>query len=167
MTMKFCNACKTEKILEEDFGKDVHSKDGHTNYCKICRNSRARAWERANNYYKKRNNRNKVYRTEYYSRPEVKERMRDQWFQKKYGISLRDYKALARKQGGKCAICKRTSEEEPKGKRLAVDHCHETNTIRGLLCQNCNRGMGLFGDNIALLEKAIAYLKRNLFREAL
>ena len=42
---------------------------------------------------------------------------------------------------------------------LNVDHCHETGKIRGLLCHNCNRALGLFKDNVEFLERAILYLK--------
>lgn len=83
---------------------------------------------------------------------------------KNYGLSLGEYDALLQKQGGVCAIC---GQDEPSahgrtGKqfRLAVDHCHETGIVRGLLCQKCNRAVGLFGDNPILLRKAISYLLR-------
>ena len=58
----------------------------------------------------------------------------------------------------RCAICR---EEVP----LAVDHCHTTGSIRGLLCGNCNQGLGRFKDNIVSLNNAIKYLKE--FKEDL
>lgn len=64
------------------------------------------------------------------------------------------YDQLLAKQGGKCAIC----GEEANGNRLAVDHNHETGEIRGLLCHQCNTGLGSFRDNPQLLKQAIAYL---------
>ena len=83
---------------------------------------------------------------------------------KNYGISLEEYNDLLRKQGSVCAIC---GQDEPSahgrtGKqfRLAVDHCHDTGVVRGLLCQKCNRAVGLFGDDPILLRKAISYLLR-------
>ena len=63
---------------------------------------------------------------------------------------------LHARQGGKCAIC---GTQYVLGlKRLALDHCHETGRIRGLLCGSCNRGLGLFRDNPERLRKAIEYL---------
>lgn len=73
----------------------------------------------------------------------------------KYGISLEEYEALCTSQHNKCAICRK---EELK-RSLAIDHCHKTNKVRGLLCSKCNRGIGFFSDNIEILEAAIAYLK--------
>ena len=61
------------------------------------------------------------------------------------------------KQGGVCEICKQMC---PTGKRLAVDHCHKTNNVRGLLCSECNTGLGKFRDNTELLLKAINYLEK-------
>jgi hypothetical protein len=58
------------------------------------------------------------------------------------------------KQGGKCGICGSVSN----GKRLAIDHDHETGRVRGLLCQQCNTALGLFKDQVELLKKAIDYL---------
>lgn len=73
---------------------------------------------------------------------------------KKYGISLEQYDAMLAKQGGVCAICGRP----PGRRRLAVDHCHKTKRVRGLLCYKCNYGLGVFRDDPVRLAKASAYL---------
>lgn len=75
-----------------------------------------------------------------------------------YGITQAEYDAMLEKQNGKCAICNNTDEVE--GRKLAIDHCHTTGRVRGLLCGKCNRGLGLFKDNPDLLLKAISYLAR-------
>jgi hypothetical protein len=75
-----------------------------------------------------------------------------------YGISLEDYNRLLAEQGGVCAICK---EAQQSGKsRLVVDHDHETNKVRGLLCTNCNTMLGKSHDSEATLQSAIDYLRR-------
>ena len=75
-----------------------------------------------------------------------------------------DYEALSKAQGGRCAICgrKETIKNYLNGnsRRLAIDHDHKTDKIRGLLCGKCNRGLGLFRDNIDFLQKAVRYLKK-------
>lgn len=72
-----------------------------------------------------------------------------------YGLSVQDYLELYEKQAGKCAIC----NKEPSTKRgLHVDHCHETNKVRGLLCHGCNVGIGNFQHNVDLMKTAIRYL---------
>lgn len=76
----------------------------------------------------------------------------------KFGITLEQYNFLLEKQNNVCLIC---GELCKTGKMLAVDHCHNTNKIRGLLCQYCNTGLGQFRDRIDLLNKAIDYLKNN------
>ena len=58
-------------------------------------------------------------------------------------------------QNNSCAICKKEI-----GWEAAVDHCHTTNVVRGLLCRKCNLGLGGFKDNIETIRKAIAYVKR-------
>lgn len=62
------------------------------------------------------------------------------------------YEALLEQQGGQCAICR-----EKPGRY--VDHNHTTGKIRGLLCNACNRGLGLLGDETKRLERAIEYLR--------
>lgn len=72
----------------------------------------------------------------------------------RYGIELEEYEQMLEDQGGTCYIC-----DNPPGKyRLSVDHCHESGTVRGLLCHDCNHGLGKFKDNIGLLFRAIKYL---------
>lgn len=67
------------------------------------------------------------------------------------GISRSDYELRVTKQGGRCAICNRK-------KRLLTDHCHKKMKFRGLLCNGCNVGLGLFMDSVKLLNRAIEYL---------
>jgi hypothetical protein len=77
-----------------------------------------------------------------------------------HGISLEDYERLFNHQGGLCAICGRSEKAKIHGKikSLAVDHCHTTGKIRGLLCHRCNLGLGWFDDNVLLLRHAATYL---------
>lgn len=63
---------------------------------------------------------------------------------------------MRKKQKDKCAIC-----SAPLGKSPHVDHCHSKGHIRGLLCNNCNVGLGLFNDNIGSLKAAVVYLKQH------
>lgn len=77
-----------------------------------------------------------------------------------HGITLEHYNKILNKQNGVCAICK-CKETSKKYNFLPVDHCHKTDTVRGLLCSNCNVGLGMFKDNITLLQSAIEYLSRN------
>jgi hypothetical protein len=70
-----------------------------------------------------------------------------------YGISSEDYEAMFKDQGGVCKICKRTPR-----RTLHVDHCHQTGKVRGLLCEDCNRGLGCFSDEPALLQTALNYI---------
>jgi hypothetical protein len=66
---------------------------------------------------------------------------RDRQYRKRYGITLRDYEAMLAKQGGACAICG-SRAAGPKQQAFAVDHCHDTLTVRGLLCITCNAKLG-------------------------
>jgi hypothetical protein len=81
-------------------------------------------------------------------------RRRDRHLRRVFGISLVEYEEMLTKQGRVCAICK-----GPSGSRYYhVDHDHSTNAIRGLLCGQCNRGLGFFYDSPRLLIAARDYL---------
>lgn len=81
---------------------------------------------------------------------------------KRFGISLEEYQEMLEKQNNCCAICgrpERSVDHRTKRVRsLAVDHCHDTNKIRGLLCSDCNTAIGLLQDDPNVLKAAIKYL---------
>lgn len=80
-----------------------------------------------------------------------KERIKDSEYRRTYGITLDDYKIMVSQQEGRCRIC-------TEYKSLVVDHCHRTGIVRGLLCSQCNRAMGLFQDDPIRLSSAVSYL---------
>lgn len=136
---KQCKACSETKPLHE-FPPSIKSATGYFSYCIECRKEINRAQDEKRWSNKKdiliRQRRNANYRRE-------------------YGITIDEYENLLIKQNNGCAICGTKSIS----KYHAVDHDHETGTVRGILCENCNRGIGMFKDDEQLLLKAIAYLK--------
>ncbi len=78
---------------------------------------------------------------------------------KKRGLTIEDYDWLSMVQNHACALCERPSSS---GRRLAVDHCHKTNNVRGLLCSKCNVALGLLEDDIERLYRVIEYIRRGL-----
>lgn len=133
---KRCNRCGETKPLDS-FHRMSASPDGRQYKCKPCGNAIGRAWEAKN-----------IDR--------VRE-LRRRGDIRRYGIEPEDYDRILKQQGGKCAIC--GGGELRPGDSLHIDHCHESHIVRGLLCGNCNRGLGMFKDNIDLLLTAIGYLE--------
>lgn len=78
----------------------------------------------------------------------------------KYGIDINVYNEMLRKQKFCCKICETNVKDLSRA--LAVDHCHVTGVVRGLLCGPCNVALGSFKDNIKLLKKAITYLEKSV-----
>lgn len=77
------------------------------------------------------------------------------------GMTPERYREMLKAQGGRCAICRRpeTAKINGKVKTLSVDHCHATEAVRGLLCDACNRMLGLARDLPDVLEAAARYLR--------
>jgi hypothetical protein len=92
-------------------------------------------------YYKEYNRRNRTKRKE-------------QQLVREYGLSSLEFKEMLERQEHRCAICYESFNE----KVIYVDHNHETGEVRGLLCNLCNMGLGLFKDNTERLGNAIKYL---------
>ena len=137
--MKECNKCKKELPLD---GFYTDSRTGKPRArCKMCLSEEDRV-----RYF--RNGRE-------YSASKRRERT----LREGYNMSLGDYDDMLDNQQGKCAIC----SSYPKSKPLAVDHCHYSGVVRGLLCSNCNTALGLFADDIDVMEKAISYLKKGKY----
>ncbi len=77
--------------------------------------------------------------------------------QREFGITLEEYNRLLEQQNGKCACCGRSTPGNRR-ERFAVDHCHTTGRVRGLLCFHCNTGIGHLNEDIELFRRAIDYL---------
>lgn len=76
-----------------------------------------------------------------------------------YGITDEEYAAMMKRQHWCCALCELPFGEH-RGTRPAIDHCHKTGKIRGIIHGSCNSGLGFFGDDPVLLSMALAYLHR-------
>ena len=102
-------------------------------------------------YYEKNKEARKNYFETYYQ-----EKHKDTLLLRRYGITLAEKNKMQDEQGNKCKICYRdfSSDVEPN-----VDHCHTSGKVRGLLCQQCNVGLGNFKDNPLVFIKAAEYLK--------
>ena len=84
------------------------------------------------------------------------EESRNDRLQRQYAITEEQYEKISEKQGHKCAICNCQQHYQ----RLAVDHDHKSGMVRGLLCTNCNRGLGRFFDSSIRLRNAAAYVEK-------
>jgi hypothetical protein len=176
---KTCRKCASPKPLSS-FYRDSRRSDGRQSNCKLCNHATRRAWARANpdkvREQKKRDyqtnrssfqerarrwyerHREKVLqRTSDYARKH-KSNARDCHLKRTYGISLAEHQSMREAQGHVCAVCKDPARMSPN-KDFAVDHCHSTGRVRGLLCHRCNQGIGLLADNPDILRAAIAYLE--------
>lgn len=135
-TLERCHGCGEIKLLTE-FPKNKSRRSGYGARCRVCHNDQVKARYKRN--------------PEPYRRAVMK---------RTFGISLEEYDVLHDKQNGVCAICGEceTTPYRDGVRRLAVDHDHVTGRIRGLLCVNCNNGLGRFKDSQILLAAAMAYL---------
>lgn len=137
--MKTCRRCNELKD-ESAFAKCKANASGLQSYCKACNASDKR------------------------ERYGAKERaQRRSQLLRKYGLTHDAFEAMLRGQNFTCPICIEPFQLDdfkgPKGP--VVDHCHQTGTVRGLLCQLCNKAHGLFKDDLAALQNAATYLTRS------
>ena len=142
--MKTCNKCGVTKALT-DFHKNIKGKQGRATECKPCRRlSRQHTWATNPEYVKQTN-----------------KTTRNSQLLTKYGIGSEVYDKMKEDCNNLCQCCGKPETATAYGKTrlLAVDHCHTTGEVRGLLCQKCNIGLGQFNDDPDVLRKAIQYLK--------
>jgi len=149
--MKECKDCKETKALFL-FPKNKTYASGYASSCKDCKSSYAKKWAQINQ------EKIKEKKSKYHFKN--KDKSRDQYLQKTYGITSSEFDLLNEQQQGRCAICGIKGEHNRWGV-LVVDHCHKTGDVRKLLCNNCNTGLGLFKDNPKLLRTAALYLEEN------
>lgn len=165
--------------------KDGEIRESQQYRCRICRRSKDMKYKHA--HKEERLAYNQKWRSENRERVNANERKRRIEIPEKYkewariqrerlgalrslqestrlrNISVDEYNKMHEEQNGLCAICQRenTQKSRKQGElcRLAIDHCHETGLVRGLLCGACNKGIGHFKDNVEFLISAIAYLE--------
>lgn len=136
--MKRCLDCAEVKPLSE-FYMASHGGCYQPN-CKPCGTKRVAKWKAKN--------------------PEnVRKMHRRSHLRREYGLTPEKYNAMHAEQKGCCAICRKHASELPRG--LAVDHNHESGAVRGLLCHQCNAGIGFLGEDPLNLKSALHYLMRH------
>jgi uncharacterized protein YbaR (Trm112 family) len=146
---KYCPKC--EKNLSVDLFNKSNRRDGYQTYCRSCHNYMQR--QKYNNDPEQKLKRQVRERKRKSLNPLAK---KDSELKRIYGISINDYLNMFEKQNMVCKICK----QECKTKlSLSVDHDHATGKIRGLLCNRCNRAIGMFEDSPELLKMAARYLE--------
>lgn len=136
---KQCCRCKHLKKSDE-FNPNSASPDGLQSYCKVCM---------------------PLMRKKHYKKHA--KRLNHEGRLRKCKCSAERYEKLLTEQGGLCAVCgepeTRISNMNGKVQSLAIDHCHVTHAVRGLLCWRCNLVLGHVGDDPELLKKLAAYLE--------
>lgn len=157
---KTCPKCH-RKLPVDHFNGRTDSPDGLQYVCRRClRNAKvSKRYAEDRDFRDQRAEYHRRYRQKY--REDMQERQRAAKLWINYGMTLGEYEAMYRDQGGVCKICGSGPHGGPEWARkqwLSVDHCHDTGRIRGLLCDNCNIGLGKFNDNVALLTAATDYL---------
>lgn len=181
--MKTCKRCGEDKEVG-DFYKYASYRDG---MCKLCRNKYAKSWRqirysdkeyylrlslveegknlcRICNYVKPLDQfiKSKKHRTGYNSRCHTCRRLEYKiaHLKQDYNLDYLEYLQMINNQEKSCKICKQTLVL--KYNKTCVDHCHSTGNVRGLLCNTCNRVLGLFSEDISRFYSAIKYLKSNI-----
>lgn len=147
--MRYCGVCKERKPVGEFYAAKGNV-DGLARRCKNCSRITIQIWRAKHPEYHRAASKKWAK-----ANPEKK---RDVHLKTTYGLPYGSYDRMLAEQEGGCAICRTTV---PVGKygRFHVDHNHETGIVRGLLCTNCNTGLGQFKHREALLQSAIKYLQ--------
>lgn len=154
---KECATCKRRLPLDAYYRRAT-APDGLMYRCKdCCRDAYNQRYKDDPNF---REQRRRHHRTQYEKNTEKRRSDRDRGL-RRYGLTAAEFDALVEAQRGVCAICGGPPYEgrlDSRKRRLAVDHHHETGVVRGLLCDPCNTGLGMFKDDPKRLESAIQYL---------
>lgn len=146
MLSKICTKCDKGLTIDK-FSKHYSCQFGRNSVCKKCDAKRVVKWQKDNPEKRQKT-------TKKFTDKESTKRYRKNWrLLKHYNITIKDYELLLEKQNGKCAICQ-------KERGLHVDHNHVTGKVRGLLCGQCNKAIGLLKDDCKVLKNAISYLER-------
>ena len=140
-----CTKCGEYKAWAEySYKRATGRKPGYQPRCKTCSLEDTRKWRES----------------------QSPERLKDLYLRRTYGISYAEYTQRLEEQDYCCAICSRELNtnfgmEALSPNTAVVDHCHTHGHVRGILCNECNRGLGYFKDNVNALAQAISYLTKD------
>jgi hypothetical protein len=162
--MKTCAKCGQSRSFSE-YNKNKNTKDGLQCTCNYCRKEyRLKNKEHIrlkNKEHHKKNAKQKIKRATLWNKEHPDRRriiIKKDNYKRRYGLSLEDKQALIDNQNGTCAICNKYLNSSDKA---CVDHCHTSNIVRGILCNTCNSGLGMFKDSQENLKSALKYLKKH------
>ncbi len=164
---KTCSKCGQLKPLS-DFHTDRSTADSRKYSCRQCTNKVKADWRSRNQdrvLSQKRESylRNRQHYLDYFSSSKRRTQVFAWRLRRSFGITVERYEGMLEAQGGCCAICGPPPHEangHHHKHRLHIDHDHETGIVRGLLCNNCNAGLGYFRDNADSLMRAIDYISQ-------
>lgn len=142
LPIKKCPKCKQIKNRSVDFGLRVNKRWARS-YCLACEAAQGKNYLSTHPEVGRKNNRKVTLR-------------------RSAGITLEGYEIIFAIQKGLCAICQKPETQKDnlgRTKNLSVDHCHRTKQVRGLLCNNCNKGLGHLQDSQEILLNAAKYLE--------
>lgn len=164
--MKICTKCKISKQLSE-YNKEKSRKDGLTTHCKSCLKIKDQKWYKTNIDSIKNKKQMPIMKS-YHKTQSTKwrktnpDKIRNTMLQHRYKITSDQYENMLISQNYVCFICKNPETGRSSSgnniKYLAVDHCHKTGKVRGLLCSECNRALAGFKDNPKFCHAAGDYL---------
>jgi len=178
MSSKICNKCGRELPATTDyFHRHKNNNDGLAYGCKECINKKVREYQRDKNYLGNWKNmhpykictkckKEKPRNPNYFHKSKIHRDGLHPWciccnnkdkIARKYGISHKEYDKLFKENNNRCMICGRHKTESTYN-TLCIDHDHETEKVRGLLCDDCNQMLGRSGDNPFVLIKGALYL---------
>ena len=157
--MKKCNQCLKEQLEDNFYWFKIKGKLVQRAICKNC-------FSRNQKEYRKKNHTRILLKSEEYRNRNRKKLREDTW-KYRYNLSKTQVDEFLKKQNDKCAICGIKFNTLYQSSTFHIDHNHSCcsdifscgKCVRGLLCNNCNSGLGKFKDNPELLEKAASYLR--------
>jgi hypothetical protein len=171
---KVCCQC-LQTLPRESFNRLSAAKDGLYPSCRDCTNARKRARYAedpdsvlARNYASRQRAGEAALvkaRERWATQDKMRQRenFRRRHLMRKFGITPEDYQRLHDEQRGLCASCGQPEIDiDARSKQvryLAIDHCHATGKVRGLLCRRCNTALGLLGDDVTGVRRLLAYLE--------
>lgn len=148
---RVCKECKINKPFSE-FSPHPRGADGIRRVCKTCQAKQARQYRNDPAVRAKAAKKAREYRA---ANPDYAKNYRRKHNLKRYGLTVETFDQLLSSQNGLCAICEQTPVNPH------IDHDHETGEVRGILCGNCNTGIGMLKDNSEIVEKAAKYLREH------